>query len=202
MLSHTDDGEIGCGGFINKLVNEDVEVYYCAFSIAEESVPNGFEKNILETEVKKATHKLGIKSENLFIHKFPVRKLNFHRQEILEIMIQLRNNHMFDLILTPNSNDFHQDHEVIYRESLRAFKSSNILGYELLWNNFDTKSNFFVKIDQNNLQCKINALIQYKSQSFRSYVTPEFIRALALVRGVQSGLELAESFEFIKGRIS
>ena len=39
---------------------------------------------------------------------------------------------MFDLILTPNSNDFHQDHEVIYRESLRAFKSSNILGYELL----------------------------------------------------------------------
>ena len=38
---------------LNKLVNEDVEVYYCAFSIAEESVPNGFEKNILETEVKK-----------------------------------------------------------------------------------------------------------------------------------------------------
>ena len=30
-----------------------------------------------------------------------------------------------------------------------AFKSSNILGYELLWNNFDTKNQtFFVKIDQ------------------------------------------------------
>ena len=31
LAPHTDDGEIGCGGFINKLVNEDVEVYYCAF---------------------------------------------------------------------------------------------------------------------------------------------------------------------------
>ena len=30
---------------------------------------------------------------------------------------------MFDLILTPNSNDFHQDHEVIYRESLWHLKA-------------------------------------------------------------------------------
>ena len=31
LAPHTDDGEIGCGGFINKLVNEDVEFIIVLF---------------------------------------------------------------------------------------------------------------------------------------------------------------------------
>tara|TARA_Y100001958_G_C21246029_1_gene576174 strand:+ start:3111 stop:3746 length:636 start_codon:yes stop_codon:yes gene_type:complete len=202
LAPHTDDGEIGCGGFINKLIEEKKEVIYCAFSIAEDSVPKGFEKNILEKEVINATSKLGIKKQNVIINKFPVRKLSYNRQEILEIMIQLKSKYNFDLILTPNTNDFHQDHETICKESIRAFKHLNILGYELLWNNFKTISNCSIEISDSNLNSKIKSLMEYKSQYFRSYVTPEYIKSLALVRGVQSGFSLAESFEVIKLRIS
>ena len=31
LAPHTDDGEIGCGGFINKLVNEDVKFIIVLF---------------------------------------------------------------------------------------------------------------------------------------------------------------------------
>ncbi len=84
LAPHTDDGELGCGGFISKLIENGVQVYYVAFSTAEESVPLGFPKDILKTEVKAATTKLGIKPENLIIFNYQVRKLNYVIQEILE----------------------------------------------------------------------------------------------------------------------
>ena len=89
LAPHTDDGEFGCGGTISKFIEEGAEVFYVAFSCAEESVPKGFPKDILETEVKKATSVLEIKPENLFIYKYLVRKLSYHRQEILENMVHL-----------------------------------------------------------------------------------------------------------------
>ena len=59
LAPHTDDGELGLGGTINKLITEGKRVTYVAFSTAEESVPPGFPKDILKTEVRNATAKLG-----------------------------------------------------------------------------------------------------------------------------------------------
>ncbi len=39
LAPHTDDGELGCGGTIVRLIDEGQDVYYVAFSICEESVP-------------------------------------------------------------------------------------------------------------------------------------------------------------------
>jgi len=84
LAPHTDDGELGCGGSIAKFIEEGNEVFYIAFSTADDSVPEGLPKNILETEVKKATKVLGIKDNNLVIYKFQVRKLNYVRQKYLK----------------------------------------------------------------------------------------------------------------------
>ena len=67
LAPHTDDGELGCGGTIAKFIEEGAEVYYAAFSTAEESVPEGLPKDILKTKVRKATSVLGIPSNNLFV---------------------------------------------------------------------------------------------------------------------------------------
>lgn len=53
LAPHTDDGELGCGGSIVRFLEEGKEVYYVAFSTAEDSVPEGFPKNILEMEVRR-----------------------------------------------------------------------------------------------------------------------------------------------------
>ena len=68
LAPHTDDGELGCGGSIARFIEEGKDVYYAAFSTAEESVDPNLPKNILEIEVKNATKKLGIKKQNLFIY--------------------------------------------------------------------------------------------------------------------------------------
>ena len=90
LAPHTDDGELGLGGSINKMAEEGADVTYIAFSTAEESVPKGFPKDILKTEVKNATTVLGIKPENLIVYNYQVRKLNYVRQEILEDLIRIR----------------------------------------------------------------------------------------------------------------
>ncbi len=198
LAPHTDDGELGAGGTISKLVESGANVYYFAFSTAEQSVPEGFPKNILKKEVIKATSKLGIKKENVIIYNYEVRKLNYARQEILESLIKHRNQIFPDLVLMPSLNDIHQDHSTIAQEGLRAFKNTTILGYELIWNNltFDTTS--FVILERKHIQAKCNALKEYKSQGVRDYMSEEFIFALAKTRGVQIGTKFAESFEVIR----
>lgn len=198
LAPHTDDGELGAGGTISKLIEMGADVYYFAFSTAETSVPEGFPKDILKTEVINATTKLGIKKDNVIIYNYEVRKLNYARQEILEDLIKHRNQLRPDLVLMPSLNDIHQDHSTIAQEGLRAFKNTTILGYELIWNNlhFDTTS--FVKLDKKHIQAKSDALKEYKSQGIRDYMSEEFIFSLARTRGVQIGTQYAESFEVIR----
>ena len=50
LSPHTDDGELGAGGFIARLVEEGSEVKYLGFSACEESVPSQF-KDILRQEL-------------------------------------------------------------------------------------------------------------------------------------------------------
>ena len=198
LAPHTDDGELGAGGVISKLIEQGSEVYYFAFSTAETSAPDGFPKDILKTEVIAATSKLGIKKENILIYNYEVRKLNYVRQEILEDLISHRKEIFPDLVLMPSLNDIHQDHSTIAQEGLRAFKNSTILGYELIWNNLTFNNTLFIKLDKRHIQAKCDALKEYKSQGTRDYMSEEFIFALAKTRGVQIGSKYAESFEVIR----
>lgn len=198
LAPHTDDGELGAGGTINRFINEGNDVYYVAFSTAEDSVPDGFSSDILSKEVKKATKILGIKPDNLTIYGHQVRKLNYVRQEILESLVKLKKEIHPDLVLMPSLHDIHQDHTTIAQEGLRAFKDTSILGYELLWNNLSFDTTCFIKLTEENINAKYNALQMYKSQSNRDYMSKEFIFSHAITRGVQARSNYAEAFEVVR----
>ncbi len=198
LAPHTDDGELGAGGAISYFLEKKAKVYYAAFSTAKDSVPKGMPGDILKTEVKKATRQLGIDEKNLIIYDYQVRKLNFSRQEILEDLIKLKNRIRFDLVFMPSMNDIHQDHLTVSQEGLRAFKTTTILGYELIWNNVTFNTTCFIRLEKRHLENKIKALKNYKSQKGRDYVSGDFIRSLARARGVQIGAEYAEAFEVIR----
>ena len=119
LAPHTDDGELGLGGTISRYIEEGKNVYYAAFSTADQSVPEGFPKDILATEVRNATHRLGIPSENLYVYHYEVRKLNYVRQELLEDLVKLRNERHYDLVFMPSSHDIHQDHTTVAQEAFR-----------------------------------------------------------------------------------
>jgi LmbE family N-acetylglucosaminyl deacetylase len=198
LAPHTDDGELGAGATISRLVENGADVYYFAFSTAEISVPKGFPKDILKTEVLDATSKLGIKKENVIIYNYEVRKLNYARQEILEDLMRFKRKIKPDLVLLPSLKDIHQDHSTIANEGIMAFKNVTILGYELIWNNLSFDTTAFIEIKNKNLIDKIEALKEYKSQGIRDYMNEDFVRSLAKIRGVQIGVEYAESFEVIR----
>ncbi|WP_234736772.1 PIG-L deacetylase family protein [Tellurirhabdus bombi] len=202
LAPHTDDGEFGCGGTIAKLIKQGAQVYYAAFSACEQSVLPQFPKDILITELKAATRVLGIPNENLFLFSFQVRTFNYRRQDILDKMVELRQQINPDVVFMPSQNDIHQDHQTIVQEGLRAFKFSTILCYEMPWNNLNFNTCCFVHLTDEDVETKSKALAEYKSQQHRPYANDEFIRALARTRGVQINTHYAETFEVLRWIIS
>lgn len=198
LAPHTDDGELGCGSSIAKFCMEGYQVFYVAFSICSRSLPPESDTQSLAVEVSNATKVLGIKKNNLILLDFDVRKFKESRQEILEEMIKIKKHIQPDIIFVPSPTDIHQDHQVISEEGLRAFKNCSILGYEMPWNNVSFNTRSFIRIEEVHLQKKIKSLYEYKSQAYRSYLNADFIKSLALVRGVQIGTKYAEAFEVIR----
>ncbi len=203
LAPHTDDAELGCGGSIARFVEEGCQVHVAAFSTAEDSLPPGFPPETLKVEFMKAMPILGVQESNLSVYDFPVRKLSYHRQEVLEELVRLRKKLNPDLVLVPSGHDLHQDHQVVYAEGLRAFKDMSLFGYELPWNHITFSAQAFITLEERHLDKKWAALQCYKSQMDieRKYFSQEFLKGLARVRGTQVRALYAESFEVLRLRL-
>jgi LmbE family N-acetylglucosaminyl deacetylase len=195
--AHTDD-EFGCAGLIARLVEQGTEVHYACFSPCEESVPEGFDKDVLRREVVDAVEILGIPLERFYMYDFRVRHFPQFRQEILEELVALRRRVEPDLVLLPSSSDIHQDHGVIAAEGIRAFKHSTMLGYELPMNTISFQHACFVRLEERHLEIKALHAAAYVSQRHRTYMRAEFLSSLATVRGVQMNAPAAEAFEVLR----
>ena len=203
LAPHTDDAELGCGGTIARFVDEGVQIHVAAFSTAEESRPAGTPEGILKDEFLRAMPRLGVLPENLVIYDFPVRKLSYYRQEVLEKLVSIRNSLQPDMVLVPSGADLHQDHQVLYNEAIRAFKQVTLWGYELPWNHITFAAQAFIILEERHIKRKWEALSAYDSQFAmnRLYFREDFICSLARVRGAQIGVPFAEAFEVVRTRI-
>ncbi len=198
LAPHTDDGELGCGGTISRMVEEGREMYYAAFSTAAESVPPPFPPDILEKEVRQGTKVLGIPAANLLVYKYKVRHLPHMRQEILEELVRMKREIDPATVFLPSAQDLHQDHQTVHIEGLRAFKTVTVLGYELPWNNLSFDYRHFCVLTREHVQTKIAALRCYQSQQHRPYTQEEFIWSWARTRGGQIMVEYAEAFDVLR----
>ena len=198
LAPHTDDGELGCGGTISRMVEEGREVYYAAFSTAAESVPPPFPPDILEKEVREGTKVLGISAANLLVYKYKVRHLPHMRQEILEELVRMKREIDPATVFLPSAQDLHQDHQTVHIEGLRAFKTVTVLGYELPWNNLSFDYRHFCILTRAHVETKVAALRCYQSQQHRPYTQEEFIWSWARTRGGQIMVEYAEAFDVLR----
>lgn len=200
---HTDDAELGCGGTIARMIEEHVDVHVAVFSTAEESLPPDSHPGTLKREFLEAMPQLGVPTSNLVVFEYPVRRLSYHRQEVLEELVKLRRTLVPDLVLLPSGSDVHQDHQVVYAEGMRAFRDASILGYELPWNHVTFSAQAFVVLERRHLDLKWKALQAYRSQLElrRPYFCKEFIDSLARVRGTQVRAEYAEAYEVVRVRL-
>jgi len=186
LSAHPDDAELGAGATISGMKDK---IGFCltAHSAFKHLLP----------EMLKAWQVLGIEYLIQWDQGFKHRE--FDRQQVLDTFIRLRDYYRPALVFTHSSFDCHPDHKVVYEESIRAFKHSTILGYDLPWNNV-TGSDFryYRKVNVHEVQKKRQALKCYESQAHRTYFEPEFQRAQMVMNGQACNSLYAERFELIR----
>ena len=187
LSPHTDDGELAAGGTIARFVQEGSNVTYIALSAPRPA---------LHEECRECLEVLGV--DDYSILDFPRRIFPEKRQEILQYIYDYNAENDVDLVLTPSTQDLHQDHQTVTREAMRAFKNSSILGYELPWNHIVFNENCYISLDEEHVEKKLLALSKYKTQETRHYFDMDYLRGLMRSRGVHIISKFAESFEVIK----
>ena len=195
LAPHTDDIELGCGGFLSRLKEEGAHILVVSFS---------YSKDVRDDDSSRVKDEcmasMDILEASWDAHDLPTRELPAHRQVILDLLVRLQQTN-FDLVLCPSTYDQHQDHQTVQQEAFRAFKHTTILGYELPWNCRKFSSDVFVKLEQRHLDKKVVLLDCYKSQQQRPFMCKQYVMDIARMRGLQIGHPLAECFELIRGVI-
>ncbi|MCA8939194.1 MAG: PIG-L family deacetylase [Planctomycetes bacterium] len=190
---HTDDGELSCGGTMARLVAEGREVHYLVLSSKYVVDESRFKPETPRDEMHEAMKVLGV--TQIHVRDIPVRHFSTHRQDILQCLWDFNAKHKPDAVFCPSLRDLHQDHNAVAHEAMRAFKKTNIFGYEQPWNTHVFSTECFVRLEAEHIDKKIAALRCYASQADRTYLQEEVIRGWARTRGVQIGCEYAECFE-------
>jgi len=190
--AHPDDVEIGCGGTLARYIEEGAYVRVVCMTNINLLLPD---PAVVVAEMVESMQRLGVESYSAW--RYLPRTLSENRQSVLDDMYAL-NRERWDMVFCPSRHDLHKDHITVFCEAKRAFKSVTTLGYEMPWNNttFDTHS--FIELSPRHLEKKIDSLGAYVSQSDRDYMSKEFTRAQAVMRGVQIGVRYAETFEVIR----
>ena len=192
LSCHADDLELGCGATIHQLTQRGYEVCSAVFSIWH---PQDSSVKLLNAW-HHSMSTLGIIKKNRFVFNYPNRNFHIHRQEILDELINFKKAINPDYVFTPSMENIHQDHVILGTEALRAFRDTNLWNYELQWSEINFKSLLYVPIFNENLAAKVKALSHYEPryESKRPYFSKDFIYSLAILRGIQIGVEFAEAF--------
>ena len=192
LSPHTDDAELGCGGYLTKLHEEGAEIVVAVFS----DCSNIWTLPLMEEcEISLKHINAGV-----IIGDYPLRGFHGAREVILSSIVEIKTGTPWDLVLCPSSTDIHQDHQVVHQEAVRAFRrDTNLLAYELPWNTRGFNPTYFVELQEKHIQGKLRMLSEYRSQIElnRLYFEHERVRGQARGRGLQIKKEYAEAFEVI-----
>ena len=197
LSAHPDDIEISCGGTIARFLEAGWYVHHAVFCASELMNGTAIDKDVRWAEFDRANAVLGVQDTSKF--DLPHRKLIQARQDVLDLMCDLRRQVAPQLVIMPSTDDLHQDHKAVAAEGLRAFKKVNLWGFEVLWNNLTFNANHFVVLKKKHIEKKLTALREYRTQHAKDYFHPIFIASMAKVRGVQIGRQYAECFQAIRG---
>lgn len=188
LSAHPDDLEIGAGGTLLRLVetHPDLQVHSVVLT--------GEERRALEVEQALAAFTSG--RGRTTVLGLPDGYLPAHwtaaKQQLRELTGGLRP----DLVLSPSTDDAHQDHRVVAELAWQLFRDTLVLEYEIAkWEGDLVRHNAYVALTPELADRKVALLREhFPSQVDKAWYDEEVFRGLLRLRGVECGVRYAEAF--------
>ncbi len=202
LSPHTDDAVVGAGVLLHKLSLQGTEIIYRAFSKCDDTlVGTQYPKGTIVKEDIEACKKLGIK--DIIHYDFENKNLQKSRQEILDILYKFRTEDKLDLVIAPYVGDFHQDHQTVAQEALRASTRHpvSVIQYPVIGTSKDFNPNLYIPVTEEEAELKIDAISSYKTQfTLRNgWFNLDNFWADLRSKGVYINAKYAEAFILVKG---
>ena len=191
--AHPDDIEVGAGGTLLRFLPKH-DILCCTFSRNVEK--KGQER--LPDEHHKSMRMLGVPKKSVRLFDFRTRYFDAARQEICDLLWQIREEFGPDIVITHTGADIHQDHNTIFTEAKRAFRDKTLLGFEVHRSHDNFHPTLFIEISREHLARKHAALACYETHKRRNYLQKRAVEALAIARAVQMERPYVEAFEIIR----
>ncbi len=191
--AHPDDIELGCGALISHILPQSELL--CVTLSDNRKNP---QLTHLPEEHYRSMAVLGVPEKNVILGQFETRRFPEFRQEILEYMIQLNREFKPEIVFVHTKADIHQDHGTITEEALRAFRGTSVLGYDVLRSSYGFFPNFLVEVTEQDVECKIAALNEYKTYQSKYYFDPTITRSTMIRHGALAERPFAEGFDILR----
>lgn len=191
--AHPDDIELGCGALIAHIANR-AEIRCLTLSNNQK---NPALKDLV-SEHYRSMELLGIDREHVVLGQFETRKFQDQRQEILEYLIKQNQGFQPDIVFTHTRADIHQDHKTVTEETLRAFRGTTVLGFDVIRSSYGFFPNFLVEVTREDVDKKVTALAAYSTYKTKYYFDEEITRATLIRNGALVERRYAEGFETLR----
>ena len=190
--AHCDDIEIGCGGTLLRLLDEQPHLEVWWVILASDQTRSHEAQQSAELFLR------GARTRKVVCHEFRDGFFPYSGTQIKEVFLRLEQEFLPDLVLTHFRHDLHQDHRLVSELTWNSFRNHLILEYEIPKYDGDLGTpNLFVPLDSDTCNRKIEYLLSsFPSQRSKYWFTDATFRALLRLRGleIRSGTDFAEAF--------
>jgi N-acetylglucosamine malate deacetylase 1 len=191
--AHPDDIELGAGALIAHIAGK-TDVLCVTLS---DNQKNPDLLNVAD-EHHRSMRILGVPDKNVIVGQFETRRFPHARQEILEYLIQLNRTFHPEIVFTHTKADIHQDHGTVTEETLRAFRGTTVLGFDVIRSSYGFFPNFLVEVTEEDLEKKLAALAEYQTYTAKYYFDPSITRATLVRHGALAERPYAEGFDILR----
>jgi len=180
MGAHSDDIEIGCGGTILRLAEEQpgCEIHWIVFNAV----------GVREAEARRGAQLFaGPQLRGPVLKSFEDGFMPFTGADIKAVFEKDLKQISPDLIFTHNGKDAHQDHRLISQLTWNTFRDHLILEYEIPKYDGDLgRPSAFIPLQKDLCDKKVSYLMEaFQSQRTKRWFQPEIFLALMRLRGME-----------------
>jgi LmbE family N-acetylglucosaminyl deacetylase len=198
--AHSDDIEIGCGGTILKLIEEESvsEVWWVVLT--------GGAERAAEARCSAEAMLVGVPGSHVILKEFRDGYFPYDGADIKHFFEELKGEVSPDVIFTHQRADLHQDHRVTCELTWNTFRDHLVLEYEIPKYDGDMSiPNLFVSLHESLCRKKIEHLMtHFASQRSKRWFAEDLFSGLLRLRGMEcnSPTSFAEAFHCRKALLS